>query len=166
MTISLTSTASLRGTLTTARDGGNALFDVHEGLAKRIANGTGLDQANAFYVDDFSIAASGSLDIDLAGSLTDAHGNPLVFTAVKEILLVADAANVNDVVLGNGSAPFVGPFSAGTVTVSVAPGNRFNATNYSAAGWPVTATTADIIKLANSGAGSAVTGTIVIVGEV
>lgn len=166
MTISITSRLRIEGELTTARDGGNASFPINEGLTKTVTNGTGADQGNAVYIDDFSIAASASMDIDLAGSLTDAHGNALVFTAIKEILLIADLTNVNDVIYGNGTNPFVGPLSAGTATITLKPGNRLNFTNYSAAGWALTGGASDVIKLANSSSGSAVTGTIVIIGEI
>lgn len=165
MPISLTSVASIRGDLTTARDGGNASFEVKEGLAKTVTNGAGIDQATAVYVDDFTIAASGTLAIDVAGTLTDAHGNAVAFTAIKEILVVSAAGNANNIVIGNGGVnSFIGPFGAAAHTASVTPGNRFNATNYSEAGWPVVAGTGDILQLANSAAGTAVSGTIVIVG--
>lgn len=167
MTILLLSTATIRGELKTARDGGDAVFPVREGTVKSVANGTGADEGNAVYVDDFSIAASGNLDIDLAGSLTDAHGNALVFTAIKEILLTAGAANTNDVVMGNGGVnSFLGPFGAAAHTLTLKPGQRAGVTNYSAAGWAVTAGTGDILRLANSSSGSAVTGTITIVGVI
>lgn len=167
MPISLKSSATIRGTLTTARDGGAATFDVDARSIKSVNNGTEDDQANAIYYDDFSIAASGTLDIDLSGSLTDAHGNALLFTAIKEIMVIAGAANANPLVIGNGGVnSFIGPFGAAAHTVAVAPANRADFTNYSAAGWPVVAGTGDILRLTNGGAGTAVTGRIVIVGEV
>lgn len=165
MTVSILSAASVAGDLTTARDGGNALFPFREGQTRSVANGTLIDQANAIYVDYFTIAASGTLAIDLAGTLTDAHGNAVVFTKVKEILLLADNANTNNLVLGNGGVnSFLGPFAAAANTVTVKPGNRFNATDYSLAGWPVVAGTGDILQIANSAAGTSVSGKIVIVG--
>lgn len=163
MNIALQTLARLRGTLSSAGDGGTATLDLNSALSKSIANGVGLNQANAVYIDDFSIAASGSLNIDLT-SLTDRFGAALSFSKVKEILLIANDTNVNDVIYGNGTNPFVGPLSVGTATVTLKPGNVFHVTNYSAAGWTVTDTTADTIKLANSSSGTAVTGTIVIVG--
>jgi hypothetical protein len=165
MTIALTSAASIRGDLSTTGEGGTATLEIHEALSKSVAHGTGLDQATHIYIDEFSIAASGTLNIDLSGALEDRLGNAAVFTAIKEILLIADATNTNNVIYGNATAGWLGPFDLITDTVTLLPGNRFNVTNYSAAGWPVTATTADIIKLANSSSGTAVTGTIVIVGE-
>lgn len=168
MAVALTSRASIKGTLTTARDGGDATFEVNDGSAHEIEDGTGIGQANAVYVDDFSIAASGTLDIDLAGTLEDAHGNTLAFTAIKEILVKAEAANANNIVVGgHPTAAFVGPFGAAAHTVAVKPGARLDISEgYSAAGWAVVAGTGDILRLANSGAGTAVAGTVVIVGEV
>jgi hypothetical protein len=164
--ISLELITRIKGLLQAEGDGGTAALTVKEGQSLRIADGTGAKQANGIYIDDFSIAASSSTTIDLSGSLEDRLGNPLVFTAVKAIMVIAAAANTNDIVIGDGSAPFVGPFDDGTATVSVAPGGQFMVANPSAAGWAVTATTADELKLANSGSASAVAGTIVIVGEV
>lgn len=167
MPINLTTTASIRGQLTADREGGTAGFEINEAHSRVVGHGTGIGQANAAYVDDFSIAASGALDIDLSGALEDALGNALVFTAIKEILIITAAGNVNNVVVGgHPTAAFVGPFGAAAHTAAVPPGERFSASNYSAAGWPVTAGSADILRLANSAAGSAVDGTIVIVGEV
>jgi hypothetical protein len=163
MNIALQMLAQVRGILSASGDGGVATLNLNSSLSKSVANGTGLNQANALYIDDFSIAASGTLNIDLT-SLTDRFGAALSFSKVKEILLITDATNINDVVYGNGTNPFVGPLSVGTATVTVKPGNAFHVSNYSAAGWTVTDTTADTIKLANSGSGTAVTGTIVIVG--
>jgi len=165
MTISLEVLARIRGTVSAAPDAGTATCPISESVTHTLANGTAADQANAVYVDAFSISASSSTSIDLAGSLTDPLNNAVVFTAIKSILLEADSTNTNNIILGNGTNPFVGPFGAGTHTVAVEPGGVMLLATRSAAGWAVTAGTGDILKLANSGAGSAVTGRIVIVGE-
>lgn len=166
MTINLAIMARIRGTLSQSGDGGTASLPVNVGQELALADGSAADQANAIYIDAFSIAASGSPNIDLAGGgLTDRLGNALNFTAVKAILLIADRTNTNNVVLGNGTNPFVGPFGAGSNTLSVEPGGQILLATRSAAGWAVAGGSADVLKLANSGGGSAVTGTIVIVGE-
>lgn len=166
MTIKLISLASLTGLLAQAGDGGTAELDIAKEVRKAIANGVNANQANAIYIDEFSIAASGTLNIDVAGSLTDRLGNALVFTAIKEIWVIADDSNTNDIVFGNGTNPFAGPLSAGTTTITLKPGNDMRFRNYSAAGWAITGASNDVIKLANSGAGTAVTGTIIIIGEI
>jgi len=163
--IELTVSAAIRGKLSTSGDGGVAGLDISERVAQLLTNGTGANQANAVFIDDFSIAASGSLDIDLSGALEDRLGNATVFTAIKAILLIANGTNINNLVYGNGSNPFVGPLSSGAATLTLKPGAVMLLTDFSAAGWAVAAGTGDIVHLANSAGGSAVTGTIVIVGE-
>lgn len=165
MTIALEVLARIRGSLSQSGDGGVATLPVMEVASTDFTDGSDADQATDVYIDEFSIAASGTLDIDLAGSLTDRLGNALVFTAVKAILLIADAANTNDVVFGNDAAPFVGPFDDGTATIAVKPGGIFLISNPTAAGWAVTPGSADVIQLANSAGGSTVAGTIVVIGE-
>jgi hypothetical protein len=165
MTIALELMARVRGTLSKSAEGQSPSAAILESLLVNLTDGTGANQANALYIDEFSIAASGTLDIDLAGALTDILGQATVFSAVKAVLLVADAANVNNVVYGNGTNPFVGPLSSGAATFTALPGGGFIWINPSAAGWPVVAGTGDIVRLANSGAGTPVTGTIAIVGE-
>lgn len=166
MTIALQSRLAIKGTLTTTRDAGDAGVAINETSSYDVADGTGAGQANAIYVDDFSIAASATLDIDLSGSLVDPNNNTKAFTAVKEVLLIADAANANNIIYGNAvSNQFLGPFGAATHTHAVYPGGRLNFANYSAAGWAVANGSTDIIRLTNSAGGSAVTGTIVIIGE-
>ena len=166
MTIDLKVLLRITGLLQTAGDGGTAKLEIDEGITARLATGTGADQANAIFIDDFTIAASGNTTYDLAGSLTDRLGNALVFTAVKAILLFADDGNTNNVVYGNGTNPFVGPFDEGTATMAITPGGGFIVLDPSAAGMAVGAGSADVIKLANSGGSTSVSGTIVIVGEV
>jgi hypothetical protein len=166
MTIELTSRLAIKGALTTTRDAGDAAVAISETSSYNIADGTGADQANAIYVDDFSIVASGTLAIDLSGTLTDPNNVTKAFTCVKEILLMAGSANTNNIVYGNAASnQFLGPMGNANDTIAVPPGGRLNFTNYSAAGWAVANGSTDNILLTNSAGGTAVTGTIVIIGE-
>jgi hypothetical protein len=165
MPIAIVSRARISGTVTGSNDAGALAIEIDEGASKTLSDGTGAGQANKVYVDDFTIAASGTLDFDLAGSLVDVLGVPVVFTAIKEILIVAADGNTNNVVMGPGTSPFLGPLGGTTPTVSVVPGGHLKLSNPSAAGWPVAAGSADILRLANSSAGTSVSGTITIVGE-
>jgi len=129
-----------------------------------LTSGVGAGQADLLYEVAINIAASGSQTYDLAGALADAFGTTLTFVSIKAIEIEADAANVNDIVMGNAaSAQFVGPFGGATHTIAVKPGGRalLVAPN---TGWAVTATTGDILKLANSGGTTAVTGKLRIIG--
>jgi hypothetical protein len=130
-------------------------------------DGTGAGQANALFTDTRTLTASATENIDLAGSLEDALGNAVAFTAVKAIRIRASAANTNSVIVGGAASnAFLGPFGDATDTVAVKPGGVFVIGDGSATGWAVTAGTGDILKVANSAAGTAVTYTIEIIGEV
>ncbi len=111
---------------------------------------------------NINIAASGTHVTDLTTDL-DAFGVALGFADVQAVYLQADAANVNNIVLGNSAAPWQGPFDAVTDTIAVKPGGVLLMAD--PLGWPVTATTHDEIMLANSGSGTAVTGKLVVIGR-
>ena len=121
-----------------------------------IASGTGATQCNRVWTrKDQSLAASSSETWDLAGALTDSLGAACVFTALKVIALYAKPANTNNVVIGADAAHVV-IFDAALDSVSIRPGQVFLMTNLTTAGWTVTGTSADLIKIANSGAGTPV----------
>jgi hypothetical protein len=164
MTIALEVLARIRGTLTSAPDAGTASVTIAESAGGDLANGTGANQANNIHVDMFSIASGGSLDIDLAGSLVNPLNEPVVFTAIKTILIEADPANTTNLTVGNGANPFVGPFGAGAHTLSIVPGGFAVLHNPSAGGWAVVAGTGDVLKIANA-AGATATGRITVIGE-
>lgn len=115
----------------------------------QLSPGTALGQANLFFADSRVIAASGTDSLDLAGTLTDAFGTVISCGHVKSIYVFASKANVNSVIMGAGTNPFVGPLGGTTPTVTIPPGG-FALFVHPGAGWPVTAATADILKLANS----------------
>lgn len=167
MTLAVSSRQSIKGTLTTSRDAGDAAVALNAAKNYDVVDGTGAGQANAYYEDDFTIAASGTLAIDLSGVLVDPNNNVKAFTCVKEILIIADAANVNNIVYGNAASnQFLGPTAVAGHTVSIKPGARWNVTDgYSAAGWAVANGSTDNILLTNSAGGTPVSGTIVIIGE-
>lgn len=128
-------------------------------------NGTGLNAADRIYVDTNTLAASATTDIDLAGSLSDALGAALTFVRVKGIFLRASAGNTNNVVLGGAAATqFVGPFGAAAHTMHVKPGGFLANITPDAAGWTVGAGASDLLRVANSGAGSTVTYDLMIIG--
>ena len=124
---------------------------------------TGAALATKMFADTRTLAASASENLDLAGALVGVNGAACVFATVHGIYVKAAAANTNDVVLGgHASAAFVGWFGDVSDTVKVKPGEVFSITND--AGWAVTATTADMIKMLNSAGTTGVTYDIVIMG--
>lgn len=128
-------------------------------------SGVGLNAADRIYVDSNTLGASATLDIDLAGSLTDALGAALTFARVKAIFLRAAVGNTNNVVLGGAAATqFVGPFGAAAHTMAVKPGGFLANIAPDATGWVVGAGATDLLRVANSGAGTGVSYDIMIIG--
>lgn len=165
MALSATLKASVTAQLTGSATVGSTAHQISEGYSLALTDGTAANQANNVYAATFSVSASGSTDLDLAGGLTNALGASLTFTAIKAIYIEADSTNTNNVVVGGDANAFNGPLGGTTPTLTIPPGGAVLLTNPSADGWTVTAGTGDVLQIANSGAGSAVTGTIVIIGE-
>lgn len=131
-----------------------------------LSSGTGAGAADRVFRDQRTLAASASETLDLAGVLTDAFGTAITFARLKFIAISAASGNTNSVIVGaNASNDWVGLLNAaGTITLR--PGATFCAMSgvTDATGMAVTAGTGDLIKVANSGAGTSVTYDVVIVG--
>jgi hypothetical protein len=135
--------------------------------AAALATGIGAGQADKVWHDQRTLALSTGEDIDLAGTLVDAFGNALTFVKVKGLLVSAAATNANNVVVGNAATNgFVSWVGGATHTVTVRPGATLAlfCGQADAAGYAVTAGTADLLRILNGGAGSSVTYDIIIIG--
>lgn len=147
-----------------------AAFDLASGSVplslKRQFNwpsGTGANQADRIFHDQRTLAASGTEDLDLAGSLTDAFGATITFARVRGLIVYAAAANTNNVVVGGDTnALLIGGAAAHTITVR--PGGLFTLFAPDATGYAVTAGTGDILQVANSGSGTPITYDVVVIG--
>jgi hypothetical protein len=122
----------------------------------RLVAGTGSGKADQMYSSaSRSLSASGTEDLDLVGTLVNTQGGTLSCAKVKAIWVRAAAGNTNAVVLGNaGSNGFTGPFGGATHTIAVRPGGFVLLTDV--AGWTVTPSTGDLLHVANSSSGTAV----------
>lgn len=117
----------------------------------RMLTGTGADQANLLAMPiQYTIAASGTQNIDLAGVLEDFANQVCTFTAIK-VLHVAMATNnaASSILVGNGTNPFVNWITPSTGQIRVRDGGYFDLVAPDATGYPVTASTGDILKLTN-----------------
>lgn len=130
-----------------------------------LATGTGAGQADRIWHDERTLTASSVEDLDLAGSLVDAFGVTLTFARVKGLMVYANPANTNNVVIGNVTNGIVGWFGAATHSIAVRPGGLFTIFASDATAYVVTPTTADLLHVANSGAGTGVTYDVVIIGS-
>jgi hypothetical protein len=159
--IDITVAATQKGT----GDLGTPTFDASATFGSRFTEGnvTTLN-ADVMFSDARTIAASSTDDLDLRGTLTDAFGATINFAEVVAIYVEAASTNTNNVVIGGAASnQFVGPFGAAAHTIALAPGEAFCMTNK--AGWTVTAGTGDILRIANSAAGTSVKYNIILVGR-
>jgi len=156
-------TVRVAGRTTVSNDVSSVRADIDESNLVQITAGTGTGKADLIFTDERTLASSATENLDLAGSLTDPFGSTLTFVKVKCLIVEADGGNTNNVVLGGAASnTFTGPFSDASDKVSVAPGTAFVVC--SKAGWTVTASTGDILLVANSSSGSGVTYRITIIG--
>lgn len=156
--------AGIAALQTAALDLGAPSFQINKVDDIVLNDGNGANQANKMFTDTRTIAASANDDLDLAGGLVDAFGAVLTFTAIKSIYIKAAAANINNVVVGgHPTAAFVGRFGAATHTIALRPGDR-DLQVTPGTGWAVVAGTGDILRVANSGAGTTVEYDIIIIG--
>jgi hypothetical protein len=158
-------TTRVQGTYSgTATDAGTAVFPFDLKAFNQLSAGTGAGKGDKLYFATRTLAASASENLDLAGVLADPLGATLTFGHVKAIMIVASAANTNNVnVGGHASAAFVGPFADATDILSIPPGGSVLLV-HPGAGWAVTATTADMVKVANSSSGTGVSYSVLLAG--
>lgn len=129
------------------------------------ASGVAANQADLVWSDKRTLAASANEDLDLAGVLAGALGGTVTFARVKLLMVLADAANTNNVVVGAAAATaWVGPFGAGTHTVAVQPGGCALFAAPGATAWPVGAGATDFLRIANSAGGTSVTYDVLAIG--
>lgn len=133
-----------------------------------LRNGTGAGNANILWSDQRTIAASGTDDLDLNGTtLKTAFNADVAMARVKGIYIAAASTNTNNVVVGGAASnQFATWVGAATHTVVVRPGGfiMLGTGQADATCYAVTAATGDILRVANSGAGTPVTYDIVLLG--
>jgi hypothetical protein len=164
-TLAATLKVNVSGLFADAIDLGLVSLSLNYTADSRLSNGSGANQAQSFFGDQRTLAASASENLDLSGGLTDVFGAAIAFTKIKAILVKASADNVNDVVVGgHGAAAAASFFGDATDKVKVKPGGTMLLIAPDANGYAVTAATGDLLTVANSGAGTGVTYDILIIG--
>lgn len=152
---------------TATLDLGTAQAQLSKAYTVDLTDGTAAGRADRTFHDTRTLAASANEDLDLAGVLTDAFGASLTFARIKGLIVSAAAGNTNNVIVGgaasNGFITWVGG-AAHTVTLRPGATMALIAGAADATGYAVTAATGDLLRIANSGAGSTVSYDIAIIG--
>jgi hypothetical protein len=163
MALTTTIDANLAAALTSVAGLGTAALPL--AVNKRITMPTGVatGQADQVFSATRTVAASGTDPLDRAGSLTGPLGGTLTFVKLKALLIRAASANTNNVRLNRPATNGVPLFVAVSSGIDILPGGLFLWVA-PGAGVTVTASTADIINVDNSGSGTSVTYDVVIVG--
>lgn len=164
--MALTSRVSveLAATLTGTSDFGAPSSRVSFAQQFDLSSGTGAGKADKIWTDQRTIAASGSEDLDLAGSLTDVFGGTITLATVKVLYVKAAAANTNSVVIGGASATQWAALLGTTGTVTLKPGAMLLVACTAANPYVVAAGSTDLLKVANSSSGTGVTYDIAVIG--
>jgi hypothetical protein len=148
--------AAIRGVLTKAPTHGSGVeqpFSVNGSFELVDGAGAVAGTADKLYVARRTIAGSGLVDIDLAGALTTDMGDVVTFARVKAVIL-KHVSGANNVIVGNSVAPWFPWFNNATDELILRPTMTILMAINNAAGWTVTATTADVLRLTNSAAGN------------
>lgn len=164
MSLSTTITARVQATLSTALDLTTATAPLDKRSLMTWTSGTLANQADRIWSDTRTLAASGTEDLDLAGTLVDALGATLTLVELRLVMVTAASGNTNNVVVSRPAANGVPLFSAASDAISVRPDGVFLWASPADGGVTVTPGTGDLLTITNSGAGSSVTYDIVIIG--
>jgi hypothetical protein len=162
----LSSSLSISGrfTLTNALDLSTPKDDLSYSFSDTLTTGTGLDSADRLWHDTRTLSATTAEDIDLAGVLTDGLGATVTFAKIKG-LIIENTSSTSGCILnvGNGTAGISSWVGNVNDICKIGPGGILLLWNPSLAGYVVTATTADILKIENLG-GSSVDYKIILIG--
>ncbi len=155
--------ASFQGSQTATVSGITATFPGAINTSVRYTNGSGSGQVQKMYMKTDTIPASGADTIDVRGVVLDAFGATVDLATVKAMLVSAATTNTNNVNVGGQAtgAPTIGVAAANDIMV-VKPGGWVGF-GVPGTGFAVTAGT-DSLRIANSGAGTPVIYTIMLLG--
>ena len=144
-----------------SHSGSNAFggtFDAFMQAMLQTTDGVGVQQADAFYMNERQVASGANDDVDLSGVLLNVYGQVIVNVKLVAIFLInapknpLTAANITNLTIGAGTNPFLG-FLGGTLPTfgPIRPGGFFQlgAGHLSGLG-TVTPATGDILRIANT----------------
>jgi len=156
----------IKAALTGTNDLGTPKMTVNpiEEILQIVAGTDAVNKCDLLFSDTRTLSASANEDLDLAGVLASAFGATITAAEIVLIYVKAAAGNTNNVnITRPTSNGFIGPFLAAGDGVAVKPGEYQLLASKS--GWAVTASTGDLLNVANSGGTTGVTYDILILGR-
>lgn len=140
---------------------GGPSFSANMAAALALVNGTLAGQADLLYAKQRTVASATNDDIDLNGALLGGLSVAVNFVKIVGLILInaplaGAPANTTNLTLGAGTNPFIGFLGGTTPTIGpIRPGGflMLGCADLSGIG-TVTATTADILRIANSSGAS------------
>jgi hypothetical protein len=147
--------------------GGNTANSNTDTYSKSLTDGTGATgTGDRMYRTETTIAGGGTLNLDLAGSLTDFFGNVITFARVKAIKVeLTNDTTATSILIGDHASPW-NTWVAGTnPRVRVYNGGCFFLAGPGATMYAVTAGSADGLKIVNEDGANVATIKITIIGS-
>jgi hypothetical protein len=164
MALTTTLTVRILGEILSTLDQGTARASVRLDASQQIADGTGASLADRIFSDTRTLAASANETLDLSGGgLLMPDGSAASFVKVKGVFVKAAAGNVNNVVVGAATAPFLAGMGGTTPTFTIPPGGSM-LWLAPVSGWTVTNASNDGLRFANSAGSTTVTYDVIIFG--
>lgn len=156
MTIASASVAlNINAVETGANDMGTPSFSLARQFLQAFTNGAAANMIDRIFCDNRTIAAATNDDLDLAGALTGPLGAACVFARVKLLCVQNPSGNDGNVEVGGAAAAqFATIFGDVSDKILIKPGGLLLLYAPDAAGYVVTATTADILRIRNAGSAS------------
>jgi len=161
MTLSATLVAQLRATQQGTNDFGGPAFAPEMSKVLTLGNGTTANNADILWLDQRTVSSASDDDLDLNGVLTNAFGVTVSAVELVALFVINEprtgSANTTNLTIGNASNPVVGFLGGTTPTFGpIRPGGFVFFGCGDAAGFgAITASTGDILRIANSAGASA-----------
>lgn len=130
-------------------------------IQKEFTSGTGTGQADLVYRGQRTLTTGASENLDLYGVLTDPFAVVLNFAKVKVIIIENLSTTQTLTIGGAATAQFINWVGTATDTIKIPPGGFF-AIAAPVAGYAVTNTTGDLLKVLNSSGASCIYNIVII----
>lgn len=147
MAASLTIQANAVGATTKEVENAEVTADIAVKKSHEFTSGTGADQVDKIATQKMTGVTTTGTTLDVAGGITDGHGDTVTLARIKALHIVASAANTANVVVG-GATNAVAIFGAAAHTISIPPGGSFTWVAPQATGVAVSGGSSDELKIA------------------